>query len=76
MELEMPNGTLQDALDCLSFQLGETFEKIMYDPETKQLKRSNMIMLNRQSHLNLSGKLNTELRDGDEIILLPVITGG
>ena len=76
MELEMKDATLQDVLDSLSSRLGVTFEKTLYDPETKQLKRSNMLLLNGQSYLNLTNKLNTELRDGDEIVLLPVITGG
>jgi len=76
MEFEMREGTLRDALEFLSRQYGEELEKMIFDTRSKQVKRSNLILLNGQSYLNLRKRLYSELKDGDEITLLPVLTGG
>jgi MoaD family protein len=74
--LEIEKGTLRDALEALSRQYGERFENMVFDPQTKKAKRSNLILLNGQSSLNLRHGLGSELRDGDEISLLPAVVGG
>ena len=74
--LEMEKGTLRDALEALSRQFGEKLENMLFDPRTKKLKRSNLILLNGQSHLNLRDRLDSELADGDEIKFMPPVVGG
>jgi molybdopterin converting factor small subunit len=74
--LEMEKGTLRDALEMLSGRYGKRFDDLVFDPLTKEEKRSNLIMLNGQSHLNLRDRLASELKDGDEIALLPAVIGG
>ena len=74
--LEIEKGTLRDALEALSRHYGEVFENMIFDPQTKKVKRSNLILLNGQSSLNLRDGLGSELKDGDEIALMPVLTGG
>jgi molybdopterin converting factor small subunit len=74
--LEIEKGTLRDALEILSRQHGKKFDDLVFDPLTKEEKRSNLILLNGQSHLNLRDRLCSELKDGDEISLLPVVIGG
>ena len=76
MVLEIGKGTLRDALEALSSQYGKKFENMIFDPQTKEVKRSNLILLNGQSYLNLRHRLGSELKDGDEITLLPVVAGG
>jgi len=74
--LEMEEGTLRDALEALSRRYGESFENMMFNPRTKEVKRSNLVLLNGQSYLNLRDRLRSELKDGDEIKFLPPVVGG
>lgn len=74
--LEITTGTLLDALRALSEEYGEKIDKLVFDPETKEVKRSNLIFLNGQSYLNLRNRLGSELKDGDEIMLMPTMVGG
>ena len=76
LELEREKTTLRDALVLLSIRCGKRFEEMVFDPQTKEIKRSNLILLNGQSYLNVPNPLNTELKEGDEITLLPVVAGG
>jgi molybdopterin converting factor small subunit len=74
--LEIEKGTLREALEALCQQFGQKFEDLIFDPETKEAKRSNQILLNGLSHLNLRERLQVELKEGDVITLLPTLTGG
>jgi MoaD family protein len=75
-ELEMEAGTLRDALELISKRYGKKFEEMVFDPQTREVKRSNLVMLNGQSYLNLRGGLRIELKDGDEIVFMPALVGG
>ena len=74
--LKIEKGTLRDALEALSRQYGGAFDSMIFDPQTKKVKRSNLILLNGQPSSNLRDGLRSELRDGDEIALMPVLIGG
>ena len=74
--LEIEKGTLRDALEALSRQYGGAFDSMIFDGQTKKVKRSNLILLNGQPSSNLRDGFRSELRDGDEIALMPVLTGG
>jgi molybdopterin converting factor small subunit len=76
LELETEKATLRDALKVLCNQHGERFESILFDASTKEIKRSNLVLLNGQPYINLGKGLDTELKDGDEITFSPVLAGG
>lgn len=76
LTLEIEKATLRDALDALCRQRGERLESVLLDPSTKEVRRSNLVLLNGQSHMGLRGRLDTELKDGDEIMLSPAVAGG
>jgi molybdopterin converting factor small subunit len=76
LELETEKATLRDALKVLCNQHGERFESILLDPSTREIKRSNLVLLNGQPYINLGKRLDTELKDGDEITFSPVLAGG
>ena len=75
-QLHMDEGTLHDALLHLAKELGQEFAAHVFEGGSKRVKRAVLIMLNGQNYLNLSKKLYTPLKDGDEITFLPVVTGG
>jgi molybdopterin converting factor small subunit len=72
----MDASILLEALNVLSSTLGEDFRKLVFKENSNRVKNANLILLNGQNYLNLSKKLDTALRDGDEITMLPMITGG
>jgi molybdopterin converting factor small subunit len=76
LELDAERATVRDALKTLCHQYGERFESSLFDPATKEIKRSNLVLLNGQPYINLPGRLDYELKDGDEITLSPVLVGG
>jgi molybdopterin converting factor small subunit len=76
LALEPEKATLGDALEVLCSRYGERFESALFDPSTKEIRRSNLVLLNGQPYINLRKRLDTELKDGDEITLSPVLAGG
>jgi len=76
LELETEKATVRDALKVLCNQYGKRFESILFDPCTKEIKGCNLILLNGQPYINLGKRLDSELKDGDEITLCPVLAGG
>jgi molybdopterin converting factor small subunit len=76
LELGAETATVRDALKVLCDQYGESLESFLFDPSTKEIKRSNSVLLNGQPCINLARRLDTELKDGDEVALRPVLVGG
>ena len=76
LDLEAERATVRDALTVLCEQFGGGFESTLFDPSTKEIKRSNLVLLNGQSYINLARRLDSELEDGDKITLGPVLVGG
>lgn len=76
LELETEEATLRDALNVLSNQYGKRFEDLLFDPLTRKIKRSILILLNGQPYTNLGKRLDSELKDGDEIAFCPTLAGG
>ncbi len=76
LELQTQEATLRDALTLLCNKHGEGFESTLFDPLTREIKRANLILLNGHPYTNLVKRLDSELRDGDEITFCPVLAGG
>jgi molybdopterin converting factor small subunit len=76
LQLEAERATVREALELLCRRYGEGLESTLFDPSTKGIKRSNLVLLNGQSYINLDRRLDSEVKDGDEITLLPVLVGG
>lgn len=74
--VEMEKGTLKDVLETCCRRFGKPFEELVFDSQTHKEKRSNLILVNGLSHLNLRERLQIELKNGDEIALLPTLVGG
>jgi molybdopterin converting factor small subunit len=76
LELEAERATVRDALKELCNEYGKGFESFLFDPSTKEIKSSNLALLNGQPHINLARRLDCEVKDGDEITLCPIPVGG
>lgn len=68
--------TLIQLLDWLSNQLGQDFIDLAYDPQTNALSQHISVLINGRQYTHLPDKLNTQLKDGDEVAIFPPLAGG
>jgi len=74
VELEAKASVL-DLLVYLAEKHGEPFKKAVYDPKDKGLKPYHIIAINGLM-INLLDSLDTKLKGGDRVTVMPVVTGG
>ncbi len=64
-----------DLLSLLAEKYGAPFKKAVYEPKDLALKAHYILSINGLLLNQLSG-IETKLKDGDRVILMPVVTGG
>lgn len=74
VELE-ENASVSDLLSLLAQKYGDPFKKAVYEPKGLDLKPHHILSVNGLLLNQLNG-IETKLKDGDHIILMPVVTGG
>ena len=74
VELEA-DASVRDLLSHLSETHGEPFKKAIYDPKDAAMKPYHIIAVNGLM-INLLNSLDTRLKDGDRVTVMPVVTGG
>jgi molybdopterin synthase sulfur carrier subunit len=67
--------TVSMILQTLSRKYGKAFVNYVYDTKTRQVKGFLQFIVNGNSTTTLNG-LDTELKDGDVLAILPPIGGG
>jgi len=73
-EVETEASTLKEALDRLTAEHGDDFKTKVFD-ETGNPKRVIKIYVNGKD-VRFLDKLDTLLKDGDEVLIVPAVTGG
>ncbi len=76
--LEFPDDekvTVDSVLQKLSREHGKRFVDYVFDSETGEVKGFLQFLVNGKSAASLSG-LQTELKDGDVLAILPPVGGG
>jgi MoaD family protein len=69
-------ATTRDLLALLAGKYGDAFKKAVYDPkDTSALKPYHILAVNGLM-INLLSGLDTKLKDGDRVSVMPVVTGG
>ena len=76
LEMEMGNATLEKLLEELSDRYGKGFKDLIFDPETKEVRSHNQICVNTRHYTFLQDRLDTKLKDGDVVALIPPVAGG
>jgi molybdopterin synthase sulfur carrier subunit len=66
---------VRDLLFLLAEKHGEPFQKAVYEPKGVDLKPHYIVSVNGLLLNQLNG-LETKLKDGDHVVLMPVVTGG
>jgi MoaD family protein len=69
------NASVRDLLIRLAEKHGEPFKKAVYHPEDKELQPHHILAINGLM-VNLLNGLDTKLKDGDRVTIMPVVTGG
>jgi molybdopterin synthase sulfur carrier subunit len=64
-----------DLLSLLAEKHGEPFKKAVYEPKGLDLKPYHVLSVNGLLLNQLNG-IETKLKDGDRVILMPVVSGG
>jgi molybdopterin synthase sulfur carrier subunit len=75
-ELELEEGApLSELLDKLAADFGKPFNSEVYESAKKEVKAMFMVVVNGVLIGQLNG-VDTKLKDGDNIIVMPLMTGG
>jgi MoaD family protein len=78
-EFEMPDDTpitLLDMVRALAAELGGEHGRMLFNEEERTVGQSVAVMLNGRHYNHLPHKLNTILKDQDEIAVFPPGAGG
>jgi MoaD family protein len=67
--------TVDKVLQTLSREYGRSFVDYVYDTETEEVKGFLQFLINGKSSTSLNG-LQTQLKDGDALAILPPVGGG
>jgi molybdopterin converting factor small subunit len=70
-----PEATARDLLVILAEKHGEPFKKAVYEPDEPTLKPFHILAVNGLM-INLLSGLDTRLKEGDRVAVMPVVTGG
>ena len=75
-EIDLPDGsTVEDFLAYLRERWGEKLSTHLFDPHNGAVLPYVRIMVNGQTIQFLAG-METPLREGDEVLILPPVSGG
>jgi molybdopterin synthase sulfur carrier subunit len=71
----MDNSSVADLLMALSEKYGEPFKKAIYERMGTDVKSNYIVTVNGYLLNQLKG-IETKLKNGDRVVLLPIVSGG
>jgi len=69
------NAIIADLLMMLSEKYGEPFKKAIFEPSGADVKANFIVTVNGFLLNQLKG-IETKLKNGDHVILMPIVSGG
>jgi molybdopterin converting factor small subunit len=75
LSLEIERSNMKNVIKVLATSLPSEARKLLIDPDLDDPRPNALILLNGREISVLNG-LGTEVADGDEITLIPVVHGG
>ncbi|MFH1241734.1 MAG: MoaD family protein [Pseudomonadota bacterium] len=76
VEMDMESPTLRGVLNRLGDEYGKHFSSLIFDPETMEVRDLYQILVNSRHYKFLPGRLDTRLREGDVVAIIPPVAGG
>ena len=75
-QIALNDGSLvRDLLMVLAEKHGTSFQKTVYEPNSVEMKPHYILSINGLLLNQLNG-IDTELKDGDHVVFMPVVSGG
>lgn len=68
-------ASVADLLSALSSKHGQAFRKAIYEPQGEDVKPNYIVTVNGYLLNQLDG-LETRLKNGDHVAILPIVSGG
>jgi molybdopterin synthase sulfur carrier subunit len=76
IEIDLPQeSTVEDLFAYMKKRWGEKLNSRLFHPETGQVLDHLRVMVNGQTIRFLEG-MNTPLHEGDEVLIMPLVSGG
>ena len=75
-EIDLPHGsTVEDFLTYMKERWGDKLSARLFDPDSGAVLPYMQIMVNGQT-IHYLGGMETLLKEGDEVLILPPVSGG
>ena len=75
-ELEIDQMTIAQLLRSISNSYGKVFDEIVFDQKELPISLKILVLVNGRNYRNLPNRLDTDLKDGDEVHFFPPAAGG
>ena len=76
IEIAAQSIALRAFLENLASKYGKGFEDLIFDPDTYKVMNYNQLLVNGQHYRFQPGQMDTTLKDGDVVALIPPVVGG
>ncbi len=76
LEIEAEGITIKGILEELCNRFGQTVKDMIFDRDNRIGSKDIRILVNGRNYNHLPRGLDTELKEGDEICIFPLIAGG
>ena len=76
LEIEVEALTIRQLLEQLCDRFGENLRNMIFDPETQGQSQDINILINGRHYRHMPDRLDSDLKDGDEVCIFPLIAGG
>jgi len=74
--VDLKKPTIKGVLQELSSIFGKDFQNLMFDPNTREVRDHNLVLVNGRHCRDFPGGLDSQLNEGDEVALFPPVAGG
>jgi MoaD family protein len=76
LDIEMEHPTPRSVLEELSGRFGKPWRDLVFDPQSGHISSRIRVLVNGRHCASLPQRLDTALKDGDELALFPPVAGG
>ena len=76
LEIEAEQLTIRQLLEKLCNRFGENLRNMIFDPEMQGESQDIKILINGRHFRHLPDAFDSELKDGDEVSIFPLMAGG
>jgi MoaD family protein len=76
LEFERAAISLKELLEKLCHEQGDELRRTIFDAETGGIHRHISVLVNGRHYTHLRDRLDTALKDGDEVDIFPPVAGG